>query len=61
MTLVCAWCDSFLGETVPVGRPGVSHGMCPKCLDERLASLSVEAHVPVPPAPSALVMPASAA
>ncbi len=54
MTLVCAWCDSFLGEMAPLDRPDVSHGMCPECLDERLASLRLEA-----PAPVALGMTAS--
>ena len=47
MTLVCAWCDSFLGESAPLDRPGVTHGMCPECRDERLHALRVEVHAPV--------------
>jgi hypothetical protein len=61
MTLVCAWCDSFLGETAPLGGEGVSHGMCPGCLNERLASLGTEALVAATPAPSPLVATASPA
>lgn len=36
MTLVCAWCDTCLGEKAPLNVPGVSHGMCARCLTERL-------------------------
>jgi hypothetical protein len=36
MTLVCAWCDTFLGKKAPLNKPGVTHGMCARCLSERL-------------------------
>jgi hypothetical protein len=37
MTLVCAWCDTCLGEKAPLRIAGVTHGMCSRCLSERLA------------------------
>ena len=36
MKIVCAWCQTDLGEKYPE-QPGTSHGICPKCRDEILA------------------------
>jgi hypothetical protein len=36
MTLVCAWCDTVLGTQAPFHRADVTHGMCARCLAERL-------------------------
>ena len=36
MTLVCAWCDTCLGEKAPLSNTGVTHGMCSRCFSERL-------------------------
>ena len=38
MTLVCAWCDTCLGEKAPLQKPGVTHGMCARCLSKQLGA-----------------------
>ena len=60
MTLVCAWCDTCLGEKAPLSNPGVTHGLCARCLSERLGPREETFHrMPsAPPMAAALAAPA---
>lgn len=32
MVTVCAWCQKYMGSMEPFHDPGVSHGICERCL-----------------------------
>jgi hypothetical protein len=53
---VCAWCDKWLALGAPIAADAVarprSHGICPRCLDERLARLDGAGAVGLAAAPA---------
>ena len=42
VTIVCAWCNAFLGDSEwpdDVSGPSVTHSICPDCLRKELAKV----------------------
>jgi hypothetical protein len=35
MITVCAWCEKYMGSKEPVEDPGVTHGICPACVERQ--------------------------
>ena len=37
MQVICAWCDTVLGEVEPLDDPSATHDICPECEEQLLA------------------------
>jgi hypothetical protein len=35
MITVCAWCEKYLGSKEPLEDPGITHGICPACIERQ--------------------------